>query len=69
MTKAAVFQDPMFQDEDKAREALEAVRWPEDPVCPHCGSSDPDKLAKMKGPRNPIALACITATTAKVSSP
>jgi transposase-like protein len=39
----------MFQDEDKAREALEAVRWPEGPICPHCGSSDPDKLAKIEG--------------------
>ena len=45
----AIFQDPMFQDEDKAREALEAVRWPEGPICPHCGSSDPDKLAKIEG--------------------
>src|ERR1051325_129280 len=26
-----------FQDEDKAREYLEAMRWPEGPVCPHCG--------------------------------
>jgi transposase-like protein len=49
MTKPAVLQDPMFHDEDKAREALEAVRWPEGPVCPHCGSSDPDKLAKIEG--------------------
>jgi transposase-like protein len=49
MTKAATFQDPMFHDEDKAREALEAVRWPDGPICPHCGSSDPDKLAKVEG--------------------
>jgi transposase-like protein len=26
-----------FSDEDKAREFLEAQRWPEGPVCPHCG--------------------------------
>ena len=45
----AIFQEPMFQDEDKAREALEAVRWPNGAVCPHCGSSDPDKLAKIGG--------------------
>jgi transposase-like protein len=45
----AVFQDPIFQDEDKAREALEAVRWPEGPVCPHCGNSHPDKIAKVEG--------------------
>ena len=49
MSKAAVFQDPMFHDEHKAREALEAVRWPDGAICPHCGSSDPDKLAKVEG--------------------
>ena len=49
MSKAATFQDPMFHDETKAREALESVRWPDGPVCPHCGSSDPDKLAKVEG--------------------
>ncbi len=26
-----------FSDDDKAREFLEAVRWPDGPVCPHCG--------------------------------
>ena len=29
--------EPHFVDEDKAREYLEAMRWPEGPVCPHCG--------------------------------
>jgi len=28
---------PHFQDEDSAREYLEALRWPDGPVCPHCG--------------------------------
>jgi hypothetical protein len=28
---------PHFQDADKAREYLEAVRWPEGAICPHCG--------------------------------
>jgi transposase-like protein len=26
-----------FSDEDKAREFLESLRWPDGPVCPHCG--------------------------------
>ncbi len=30
--------NPIFFDEDKAREHFEALRWPEGPVCPHCGS-------------------------------
>jgi transposase-like protein len=29
---------PYFHDDEKAREYLEAVRWPNGPVCPHCGS-------------------------------
>jgi transposase-like protein len=45
----AVFHDPIFQDETKAREALEAVLWPEGPICRHCGNSDPEKIAKMQG--------------------
>ena len=30
--------DPVFHGEDKARAWLEASRWPNGPVCPHCGS-------------------------------
>jgi transposase-like protein len=29
--------DPIFTDKAKAREHLEATRWPHGPVCPHCG--------------------------------
>lgn len=45
----AIFQDPMFHDEDKAREALEAELWPDGPVCRHCGNANPAKIAKMQG--------------------
>lgn len=48
----AVFQDPIFQDETKAREALEAVRWPNGPICPHCGNSDQDRIAKVEGKKH-----------------
>lgn len=44
-----VFKAEMFQDEDKAREALEALRWPDGPYCPHCGNSDQEKIAKVEG--------------------
>lgn len=27
-----------FHDEDAAREFLEEVRWPDGPICPHCGT-------------------------------
>jgi transposase-like protein len=45
----AVFQDPVFQDETKAREALEAILWPNGPICRHCGNSDPTMIAKVEG--------------------
>jgi len=28
---------PHFHDDEKAREYLESIRWPDGPVCPHCG--------------------------------
>ena len=34
----AILNQPQFQDADKAREYLEALRWPNGVVCPHCGS-------------------------------
>jgi len=43
----ANLQSPAFTNEDKAREALEAMRWPNGPVCPHCGSLD--GIAKAQG--------------------
>ena len=37
---SAELQDPRFTDETAAREALEAIVWPNGPVCPHCGNTD-----------------------------
>ena len=34
---AANLLAPHFQDADKAREYLEALRWPDGVICPHCG--------------------------------
>lgn len=39
--------NPAFTDEDKAREFLEASRWPDGPVCPFCGQMD--TVAKLGG--------------------
>lgn len=30
-------QNPIYNDDDKAREHLEALRWPDGAICPHCG--------------------------------
>jgi transposase-like protein len=32
--------DPIFTDEKAARAHFEQLRWPNGPVCPHCGSID-----------------------------
>jgi transposase-like protein len=32
-----VFTAPHFRDDNEARKVLEAVLWPDGPVCPHCG--------------------------------
>src|ERR1700722_2927535 len=45
----ADIQNAAFHDDDKAREALEAIRWPDGPFCPHCGNSDQGKIAKGQG--------------------
>ena len=42
-------QNPIFNDLDKAREALELARWPNGPYCPHCGNADEDLIAKVEG--------------------
>jgi transposase-like protein len=39
----------IFTDEDKAREHLEAQRWPEGPTCPHCGNAAQARIRKMAG--------------------
>ena len=39
--------NPIFTDEEKAREWLEAQVWPHGPTCPHCGSVE--RLTRMQG--------------------
>jgi len=45
------FSNPIFHDETKAREWLEARLWPEGPVCRHCGVVDDATLMKGKTTR------------------
>lgn len=42
---------PIFTDAEKAREHLEAIRWPEGPICPHCGVLGEATLVKGKSHR------------------
>jgi transposase-like protein len=41
-------QNPIFTDETKAREWLEARVWPQAPICPHCGATG-DDVTKLAG--------------------
>jgi len=43
--------DPIFTDANKARKHLEATRWPNGPICPHCGSVDDATQLKGKAHR------------------
>jgi transposase-like protein len=62
----AIFTDPIFHDEEAAREHLELIRWPNGPVCPHCGATARTTNiwrieAKIKEPRKgarPGVLCC-----------
>src|ERR1700733_10105566 len=49
---------PHFTDETKAREHLETVRWPNGPVCPHCGSTAKPYTLNGKAHR-PGVLKCV----------
>ena len=42
---------PIFTDPDKAREHLEALHWPDGPICPHCGVVNEATLVKGKSHR------------------
>lgn len=37
--KTIDFSAPYFYNEEEARIYLEKIRWPEGPICPHCGST------------------------------
>lgn len=50
-TMTAILQDPIFQDEAKAREWLEVRVWPQGPVCPHCGATS-EQTTKLEGEKH-----------------
>ena len=43
--------NPMFTNEDAARAYFEGVRWPNGPVCPHCGVINEATLVKGQSHR------------------
>lgn len=47
MTKVDLTK-PIYHDDNKAREHLEHLLWPDGPVCPRCGVMG-DRITKLKG--------------------
>jgi transposase-like protein len=46
---------PQYRDEDAAREHIEKTRWPDGPVCPHCGVvNEATKLEPREGSKNGV---------------
>ena len=43
--------NPIYNDEDAARKHFEALRWPNGPVCPHCGVVGEATLLQGKSTR------------------
>ena len=39
----------LYTDEAAAREHLEALQWPEGPICPHCGNADKARIKALQG--------------------
>lgn len=51
MAKKSSLSDPIFNDEQKAREWLEKRLWPEGPICPKCGAVDEATLLEGESTR------------------
>ena len=66
----SVFSAPHFHDEAAAYEYVEALLWPNGPVCPHCGETE--RISKMKGKSTRIGAykcyACRKPMTVKIGT-
>ena len=59
---------PHFTDEDAARSYLEGIRWPEGPVCPHCGTVGKAYATKRAGKYRCASKSCRKDFTVKVGT-
>jgi transposase-like protein len=46
---ADLLKNPIFHDETKAREWVEAQVWANGINCPHCGNTDKEKIGQLEG--------------------
>ena len=70
MTATLNLTDPIFTDENAAREHFETIRWPDGPICPHCGAIDQTTLMSGKTTRRGLyqCNACREPFTVKMGS-
>lgn len=45
----SILTAPHFRDDEAARQLIEKIRWPNGPVCPHCGESNRRYETKRPG--------------------
>lgn len=45
---------PLFMDEEKAIAFVESKRWPNGPICPHCGGTEAYPIKSKPGAKNPV---------------
>ncbi|ESX47229.1 IS1595 family transposase [Mesorhizobium sp. RSR380A] len=45
----SILSEPRFHNEEAAFERLEAIVWPEDPVCPKCGNCEQTRITRVTG--------------------
>ena len=50
----SIISTPHLQNEEAAYAFVEAIIWPDGPVCPHCGSKE--RIGKMGGKATRIGL-------------
>ena len=64
-----IFSAPRFHNDDAAREYLEKLRWPDGPVCPHCGVVNHAYPIKPAGTYRCAEPACRGNFTVTMNSP
>src|SRR5437764_14656549 len=45
----SILSAPHFHNEEAAFAYVEAMLWPNGPVCPHCGNVDAAKIGRLQG--------------------
>ena len=53
---ASILKGEQFQNDEAAFAYVEALLWPNGPVCPHCGNADSQRIRKMQGKTTRLGL-------------